>query len=330
MTEAPFFSINIPTRNRAGMLRAALKSLLWQTCGDFECRVMDDGSTDATPEVFKEFSGDARFIWERFSEHKGVTFGRNHAAQQARGRFITFLDDDDIWLPERLARFKAEALAKPEVGFWFSNAYVWRYDRIIGRLFTPGRPIPEGVVPGYYAIGDRYLPYVSSHMAIARAAFEKVGYFRPELDIMVDTELAVRVMAGGFPVGAIHEPMAIRRLHDAQVTRDHQKALRECMRVLETAAAPPEVDRAYRRELTLDAAVYTLKNLEPAVARRLLADSSIPRDLKYRALTLASYLPVPALAALRRLRTAVLLGAPQEPERKAEFKAVEDAVRKIL
>jgi len=326
----PFFSINIPTRNRAGMLRTALKSLLWQTCGDFECRVMDDGSSDPTPEVFKEFSGDPRFIWERFPEHRGVTFGRNHAAKTARGRFITFLDDDDIWLPERLARFKAASESKPEVGFWFSNAYVWRYDRIVGRLFKPGRAIPEGRVPGYYAIGERFLPYVSSHMAIARAAFEKVGFFRPELDIMVDTELAVRVMAAGFPVGVLHEPLALRRLHDAQVTRDHQKALRECMTVLKVAAAPPDVDRAYRREMVLDAAEYTLKNLEPREARKILAGSGIPADMRYGALRLASYLPVFVLAALRRARTAFLLARPQEPEVESEFKAVEAVVRTIL
>ncbi|HEX4265929.1 MAG TPA: glycosyltransferase family A protein [Verrucomicrobiae bacterium] len=90
----PFFSIIIPTFNRAALLQQALESIAQQTFRDFETLVVDDGSTDATPQVAASFG--ARLLRQ---ENRGPGAARNLGIQQASGRYIAFLDSDDQWLP---------------------------------------------------------------------------------------------------------------------------------------------------------------------------------------------------------------------------------------
>ena len=304
----------MPTRNRASMLPTALRSLLWQTCGDFECIVMDDGSKDETPDVFKRFSGDPRFIWHRFKA-LGVSVCRNIALKQARGRFITFLDDDDIWLPDRLETFRDAARERPDVAFWFSNAYVWRYDRIIGRMFDPHRIIPEGRLSGYYAIGDRYLPYVTTNLSIAREAFDKVGAFHEGIPILSDT---------------LPRPLAVRRLHDAQVTKDHAKAFEESAVVLKNARITVEMKESLRRDLALEIGGYLVKNLEGAKMQEFLRRTGIERDAGYWRLYATGFLPRCVLSLLYRARKLYLELRYRPRFAGKEFRAIDALVRPLL
>lgn len=306
-SEARFlFTVIVPTRNRCSMLRAAIKSLLWQTCQDFECIVLDDASADGTPSVFQEFSGLANFQWHRFSQNKGYPHCRNFAIRRSNGRFITFLDDDDIWLPDRLQEFKMAAESRPETGFWFSNAYLWRYERIVGTVFGPHKPIPEGRVPGYYAVGEKYLPYLTTNMSIAREAFSKVGLLREELSILADTEMAARILSSGIPVGVIRKPLAVRRIHEKQITRDYERDFRESMIALKSGGATPEVEKTYREELILQTAEYLIKSLKPRKAMQFLLNSSLRRGWWFYRLLLLALLPAPLLGWLRQMRTAYL------------------------
>lgn len=325
----PCFTVVMPTRNRADMLRAAFKSLQWQTFKDFEVIAMDDGSKDGTPKVFEEFSRDPRFSFHRF-EPLGVSKCRNFAVGRARGRFITFLDDDDLWLPRRLEEFELASRQRPDVGFWYSNSYIWRFGRVVGRFFDPARPIPEGRVPASYAVGEKHLPYVTTNMSIARSFIETVGPFHEDIPILADTDMVVRVLAAGAKTGVLREPLAVRRLHDAQVTRDHIKAFEESRVVLASARMEPAAEAALRRDLVLEAATYLIKGLEPAKARRFLQASAIPRDISYWRLYGASLVPRPLLSALRSARKLFLEAGPRPAADEKEFAAVEALVRPLL
>ena len=327
---APFFTVMMPTRNRADMLRTAFKSLQWQTFGDFEVIAMDDGSTDHTPRVFEEFAGDKRFSFHRFGA-QGVPKCRNFALSRAKGRWIDFLDDDDIWLPERLEKYRAAAESRPKVGFWYSNALVWRFDRVVGYFFEPDRPIVEGKVPPEWAIGEKHIPYVTTNMSIAKAAVDQAGTFHESIPILADTEMVVKVLAAGWETGVLREPLSVRRLHDAQVTRDHAKAFQESAVVLASAKLPPEKEAALRGELALETATYMVKGLEPEKARRFLRESVAPRDAAWWRLYAAASAPRTLLAVLRAVRAAALkTGAANAPAARAEFARVEALVRTIL
>jgi GT2 family glycosyltransferase len=326
----PTFSVMIPTVNRAAMLRSAFKSLQWQTFADFEALVMDGGSTDATPEVFAEFASDPRFSFRRFPAGTELSARRNAAVEAAKGRWIAFLDDDDLWLPERLRRFADAIEAAPSRAFWYSNSYVWRFDRVVGRMFDPARPIPEGKVPAWYGIGEDHLPYVTTNMVLRADAVAKAGPFRAS-PMVTDCDMVVRVLAAGYETGVIREPLAVRRLHDRQTTRDHVQAFRDSAVTLSSARMDPREEAALRRRLAHDAATYLIKDLAPEKARAFLAEAPIPRDAAWWRLYAAAHTPRPVLAALRAARAALLRKGPvAPPARSAEFASVEELVRPLM
>lgn len=99
---SPTVSVVIPTYNRRAYVQEAIDSVLAQTYRDFEIIVVDDGSTDGTGEALAACYGDRiTYLWQ---ENQGESVARNRAIDLARGEFIAFLDSDDVWLPEKLAR----------------------------------------------------------------------------------------------------------------------------------------------------------------------------------------------------------------------------------
>lgn len=98
---SPFFTIVIPTYNRAPLISKTIASVLSQTYGDFEVIVVDDGGTDTTPEVVKNIA-DPRVAYVRTANRERAA-ARNTGTQRAKGAYVTFLDSDDLLYPEHLA-----------------------------------------------------------------------------------------------------------------------------------------------------------------------------------------------------------------------------------
>lgn len=99
----PLFSVILPTYNRSGVLGRAIRSVQQQDCQDWELLVVDDGSTDDTRLVVRSFVDDRiRYIP---TVHGGVSAARNVGLQWARGKYLCFLDDDDVYLPHHLGSF---------------------------------------------------------------------------------------------------------------------------------------------------------------------------------------------------------------------------------
>jgi len=97
----PLVSVVIPTYNRCGYLQQAIESVLSQSCGDFEVIVVDDGSTDETAQVIAKFSDErVRYLYQ---SNAGRSAARNWGMGAARGMYLAFLDDDDLYLPHKLA-----------------------------------------------------------------------------------------------------------------------------------------------------------------------------------------------------------------------------------
>jgi glycosyltransferase involved in cell wall biosynthesis len=302
----PFFSIILPTYNRAEMLRTALRSVLSQTCQDYECFVLDDGSTDETPAVFEEFRQEKSFSLIRFDDNRRQHVRRNDAIRRATGRFISFLDSDDIWLPRRLEIFKRAIEERPGTGFWFSNAYLLRGKKIIGTVFDPSRKLLEGAAPGWYAVGDEYIPYLTTNLAVRREIFNQVGFFREDMKILEDTELYARMLASGVLVGAIREPLSIRRLHWAQITMDHLTAYKECLMALEAGKIPPQEREIERVKLARKTAGYLLKSLRPTEARQFIL-TELGEAGRRLWVYPATFIPKPLLSWAKKTREFYLL-----------------------
>lgn len=103
MNDVPHVSVVVAAYNAAETLDEALASVAAQTYRDFELIVVDDGSTDATPELLAGYA--AKWAWMTWfrQENAGVATARNRAIERTRGDLIAFQDADDIWLPEKLA-----------------------------------------------------------------------------------------------------------------------------------------------------------------------------------------------------------------------------------
>lgn len=112
-------SVIIPTFNYGTFIKECIDSVFAQTFQNYEIIVIDDGSTDNTPEILSEIS-DPRLIAVR-TPNQGVSSARNTGLDMAQGDFIAFLDADDRWLPHKLETQVAVFAAEPTVGFVFSN-----------------------------------------------------------------------------------------------------------------------------------------------------------------------------------------------------------------
>lgn len=103
---SPLISVYMPTRNRREQMQRAVQSILEQTHPSFEVVVVDDASSDDTADCLAQWAArEPRLRWFRQDVSSGAPAARNRAIREARGQFVTGLDDDDVFLPERLAAF---------------------------------------------------------------------------------------------------------------------------------------------------------------------------------------------------------------------------------
>ena len=111
-TQQPLVSVVIPTYNRADLIPRAIASVSSQSYQNFEIIVVDDNSQDDTEKVVREIANqDSRISYHRHSSNLGGSAARNTGIKQATGKYIAFLDSDDIWLPQKL-ELQLKAIAK--------------------------------------------------------------------------------------------------------------------------------------------------------------------------------------------------------------------------
>jgi glycosyltransferase involved in cell wall biosynthesis len=299
MAKPPFFSIILPTYNRAHMLPGALHTVKNQTFQDYEVLIVDDGGVDHTPEMIKEWTRDPRFKYTKV-EHVGNMACRNLALKMATGTWITNIDSDDFWTLDRLQSFADYIAAHPKAGFVFSNGYLHRFGRLIGMAFDPNRKIEEGKVPGHYAVGEEFLPYLTTNLAIPKALYEKYGHYREDM-IILDNELYARMLADGVEVGVIRKPLAVRRIHGGQVTHKWIEEYPEAVEALIAGGTPPDVLALEKEKLVFEVANYLWRNLQPEKARAFMLQE-LGEKSKSSKLYKRTFVPAPALALAKKAR----------------------------
>ncbi len=111
-------SIIMPSYNTAEYIAESIRSVIAQTYTDWELIIVDDCSTDNTDEVISEFLSDERIRYIKNEKNSGAAISRNRALAEARGKYIAFLDSDDLWMPEKLEK---------QLGFMAENGYKFTY-----------------------------------------------------------------------------------------------------------------------------------------------------------------------------------------------------------
>lgn len=111
-------SIIMPSYNTANYIEASIESVRHQTYENWELIIVDDCSTDNTDEIVKPLLSDARIRYLKNEKNSGAAISRNRALREAKGKWIAFLDSDDLWLPEKLEK---------QVAFMEQNGYHFSY-----------------------------------------------------------------------------------------------------------------------------------------------------------------------------------------------------------
>ena len=207
----PLVSVIIPTYNRGWIVKEAIDTVLEQDFTDFELIVVDDGSTDNTPEILREFGSDIQVIMQ---SNRGVSAARNRGIQASAGRWIAFLDSDDLWLPQKLSRqvdfFRSQpdALICQTEEQWVRN----------GVRVNPKTRHRKG--SGMIFERSLELCLVSpSAVMIRKRLFNDVGLFDESLPACEDYDLWLRISCR-FPVYLIDKPLIIKRGgHNDQLSR---------------------------------------------------------------------------------------------------------------
>ncbi len=115
-------SIIMPSYNTAKFISGSIESVLAQTYSDWELIIVDDCSTDNTDEVVKPFLSDSRIKYIKNEKNSGAAVSRNRALREAKGKWIAFLDSDDLWMPNKLQK---------QIAFMQSNGYHFSYTNYI-------------------------------------------------------------------------------------------------------------------------------------------------------------------------------------------------------
>lgn len=211
-------SVIIPTYNRATFLREAVESVLSQgywtggTRGHaFELLIIDDGSTDETGTMIREFGGRLEY---HFQEHAGVSSARNLGLRLARGEFIAYLDSDDLWKREKIQVQMSFFKAFPQARVCYTEE-VWIRN---GARLNPGKRHRK------YSgrIFDKVLPLCLLSLSSAlfhREVFAEVGDFDRSLPACEDYDFGIR-LAHRYPIHLVPNPLIIKRGgHSDQLSR---------------------------------------------------------------------------------------------------------------
>jgi len=136
MSGTPFFSVIIPTFNRADLLAKAIQSVLDQTFTDWELIVIDDGSTDHTASLVKSFEDER--IGYYFKQNEERSAARNFGIEQSKGLFLSFLDDDDYYLSDFLSENQSViAFENTPICAVLSNEYTLNNGKLVpGKILS--------------------------------------------------------------------------------------------------------------------------------------------------------------------------------------------------
>ena len=203
----PKVSIVIPTCNRPELLKRALKSVTEQTYNDYEVIVIDDGQKERAHSIVSTFSSlPITYIQNEVSLGGGGA--RNKGISTAQGEYVAFLDDDDVWVPDKL-EIQVMLLdgAGPEIGFVFSA---------VENCYSDKSVITEvdATVRDYSVIAlTRFKGFLTSSLLVRKKVLDEVGGFDETLPSHQDPDLIIRITRNYQGIG-LTEPLVKMRMSD--------------------------------------------------------------------------------------------------------------------
>ena len=300
-------SVVIPTYNAAGTVKAAIESVLAQTYRDFEVVVIDDGSTDPTENVVREFGPRVRYFKQR---NQGVSSARNAGIAQSRGEYLAFLDSDDLWLPQKLAEEIPLLEADPRLGLVYCDWAVVSGETVLQNSYLKDLPAASG-----YVFDDLIQSgfILTSGVVVRRACLDDVGDFDKSLAIAQDYDLWLRI-SYKWRIQLVDQCLFTKRSLDGSLSSDLTKTALERIALFQkTLRDLPGMTtrsrRLVRRQLALnywDVGYdrfdgFSFQEARKSFLTSLMYDWTSVKSLAYLA---ATYLPTSLVRAVRTVKRA--------------------------
>ncbi len=199
MYKSPLVSIVIPTYNRDASIARAVKSVLTQTCQDFEILVVNDGSTDSTARVVSAYTEvDQRVRYLQHETNRGAQAARNTGIRASRGLWVAFLDSDDFFLPTSL-EVRLALARRAMVSVVHSECYVLRSGHDMALYGV--RPLSGDIYHELLAAPGPLFP----SLLIRRDALEKIGHLDERIVSYQEWDTVIR-LARHYKFGFVSEP----------------------------------------------------------------------------------------------------------------------------
>ena len=287
----------IPSYNYAHFLREAIDSALGQTYPPLEVIVVDDGSTDATPEVLASYGDRIRVIRQ---QNGGVAMARNAGIAAARGEIVAFLDADDAWHPRKLELQIARFDADPSLGLVHCGV------EMFGNTIEVFREGKEGdIAADLLRLEPHTIAMTGSNIVVPKRIAEELGGFDASVTPSEDWDFCYRV-ARRYRVGFVSEVLVRYRIHASAAHMNVGRMENSMLLAFQKAFASPDPAvqalrrRAYGRLHRVLAGSYFQARQSRRFVRHMLASLRYdPRNIGY----FAAY-PLRFMARRRRSRPA--------------------------
>lgn len=236
---APVVTVAICLHNGSAFIVETLHTVFAQSFEDFEVLVIDDGSTDGGGNLVETTFTDARLRLIR-QPNAGLGAARQRSLDLARGEFVAFLDQDDLWHPDKLARQVEAARARPAAALIAADCFFVDPQGVVLRRSSDGWPRidPDAGAEDGYRLLMVHGCFITLSMAMVRADMARAcGGFRRDFQYVEDYDLWLR-LARCHPLMLLRDPLGSWRIHDQQFTRRHPEvALREHIELIDPLLA---------------------------------------------------------------------------------------------
>jgi glycosyltransferase involved in cell wall biosynthesis len=220
MTEQPLVSVIIPVYNGGRYLRACLESVFAQTYRPFEVIVVDDGSTDDSGIIAQSFA-EVRYIQQT---NQGVAAARNNGIEAACGEFYAFLDQDDLWKPEKLKLQIDYLQSHPELGYTLTQQQFF---------LEQGATLPAWFRKDLLSVV--HTGWVLGTLVVRRTTIAQVGNFATGYSAANDSDWFFRAKAAEIPMAVVPELLLLKRIHEANDSGRAKEILSELLKVVKTS-----------------------------------------------------------------------------------------------
>ncbi|HEY4905328.1 MAG TPA: glycosyltransferase family A protein [Candidatus Sulfotelmatobacter sp.] len=235
-TELPSVSVVIPAYNAAAYICATLESVFAQTFSSFEVVLVNDGSldSDALEQTLQQYLSRIRYLKQA---NRGPSSARNAGIREAQGRYVAFLDSDDVWLPHHLSRQMEILQRSPELGLVYSNAVHLKQDRPVGVAFET---VPQHGEPTLDALLAERCTVNTSSVVVRRDLLLQAGLFDESMNRCEDFDLWLRLSVAGVRMSYDREIQVCHRLGEG-LTANIVLMKHGCVRAYQKMAARPEL-----------------------------------------------------------------------------------------